>query len=270
MRAHLFELASSFEGFLSDALAAGDAGRLVAEGDHTTRADVAVEERFVALCRRLLPGAAVIGEETGAHGYDPRAPADIVVFVDPIDGTSLMRRGGAAFSCTFAAALHGRLVFGATYLPAEGRCVSVWRDPAAAPSDDRPRAAAARTVAPAIVGFGHAARAACPLLRSAFEREGTDVRPLGSTARSLVDLAEGRLRALVKGVGWRDGHPRLWGSAAGLVFCDAAGLSFWLDARRRMVCVGEDRVAPVLGAGEPGFAPTTLDDLYRELWRRPD
>ncbi|MDX5593496.1 inositol monophosphatase [Pseudovibrio sp. SPO723] len=91
-----------------------------APDDLVTIADKRSEERLTEAVGRLLPSAAVVGEE--AVSDDPSRLSlidreDICVIVDPVDGTWNYANGLATFGVIIAVTFKGETVFGLLYDP---------------------------------------------------------------------------------------------------------------------------------------------------------
>jgi fructose-1,6-bisphosphatase/inositol monophosphatase family enzyme len=103
-------------------LAAGDVAEK-APGDLVTVADRAAEEALAERLTAILPGSAVVGEESVAA--DPALVRrldgpDPVWIIDPIDGTENFVLGSPRFSTLVALAQGGRLLASWTYVPVFG------------------------------------------------------------------------------------------------------------------------------------------------------
>lgn len=101
-------------------LGAGDVDTKSDPGDLVTVADRAAELRITAAVHRLMPDAAIVGEE--AVFADPTvldlvSNAGRVVVVDPIDGTWNFASGLAVFGVILAVAEDGETQFGLLYDP---------------------------------------------------------------------------------------------------------------------------------------------------------
>ncbi|SDW45332.1 inositol monophosphatase family protein [Roseicitreum antarcticum] len=101
-------------------LDAGDVDTKSAPGDLVTVADRASELRIAAAVRRLMPDAAIVGEE--AVFEDPAILNRLrnsgrVVIVDPIDGTWNFASGLAVFGVILAVVEDGETRFGLLYDP---------------------------------------------------------------------------------------------------------------------------------------------------------
>lgn len=226
-------------------------------GPESLMGDVLIERAFRRWCSEFMTGVGFIGEETGA---EPSAFAwdQTLLFVDPIDGTRRLMAGADDYSLTFALARNGRLVLGGISLPRLGeRLVSA---PGTAVAQD-----ASRYPILAV-----SSRLQKRINVQELQSQGLDVQEIHSTAGRLLQLATGRIAGVVKPVGWRDNHPRLWGSAAGLIACAAAGQEIWYDQVSHLLCVATPGLAEGLAATFGGsWQKMDLDEAYRVIWRAP-
>lgn len=98
---------------------AADRVRIKPDQSPVTEADEAVEQRLRAYVARAFPGAAFVGEETGAsppnQGPGPANPLRFIV--DPIDGTRAFVRGLPTWSILLAVELEGAVVLGVAFMP---------------------------------------------------------------------------------------------------------------------------------------------------------
>jgi histidinol-phosphatase len=81
-----------------------------------TQADRDSEAAVLAVVKAAFPGHGFLGEETGAHGGDPRTRW----IVDPLDGTKGFTRGRGFWGPLVALEHEGEVVAGAMALPALG------------------------------------------------------------------------------------------------------------------------------------------------------
>ncbi len=101
-------------------LAAGDVATKSGPNDLVTVADRAAEEAIRQGVGRILPGAAVIGEEAVAEDaglLDAIDTSETCVIVDPIDGTGNYVAGLAVFGTILAVLHRGETVFGLLHDP---------------------------------------------------------------------------------------------------------------------------------------------------------
>ncbi len=207
----------------------GDLRQPVVTGGPTT-ADLAADE----VATRLLTqaGLAVFSEESGYHG----AAGDIVVILDPLDGSHNAARGVPYYACSLCAfdrrgpvaACVLDLVGGRHFIASRGEGAS--RDGAPiSPSGCRTPA----TAFTAISGVPP-------------RRVGETDRSLGCASLALCGVADGTFDAFVD---FDDDHHAMWDVAAGLLVCVEAGASV-ADAAGREVWPSDPsaRRSPVAAA----------------------
>ncbi len=98
----------------------GTTGSIKADGSPVTAADNEAEEVILAGLARLLPGVPVLAEEQAAAGRLPAA-SDLMVAVDPLDGTREFIAGNGEFTVNIGLIAHGAPVAGIVYAPARSR-----------------------------------------------------------------------------------------------------------------------------------------------------
>ncbi|MFI8851041.1 inositol monophosphatase family protein [Streptomyces sp. NPDC053499] len=190
--------------------------------DLVTVADQRAEQQLSEALRRLLPGSAVVGEET-VHAHPATYAAlegpDPVWIIDPIDGTRQFVAGDEGF-CTMVALAHdGETLAGWIVAPALRMTATARRGGGAFLNGTPLRAGSPEAGAPLRVAVSHPdytddfqERA----LRS-LRTDGVDVRPTGSAGLEYVAIAHGRLDAVA--YTWESA----WDHAAGLLTVAEAG-----------------------------------------------
>lgn len=194
-----------------------------AKGEPVTRADRESEALLAEALERLLPGAAVIGEEGVAA--DPSRMAaiggELAWIVDPLDGTGNFAAGDERFGVMVALAERGETVGGFIFQPVSGRHYWAVRGQGAF-VDDRPLrvakvAARPRVGLSALWGSGDE--------RAAIERslaERFAFQPLPRCAAVVYpELASGTLDVAC----FRRTLP--WDHAAGALLVEEAGGTVW-------------------------------------------
>ena len=101
-------------------LGAGDIRQKSSAIDLVTEADEAAERFIMAECAKAFPGATFVGEESVAA--DPGLIAkvgsdDLVIVVDPIDGTANFAAGAPVFAVMAAVVAKGETIAGLIYDP---------------------------------------------------------------------------------------------------------------------------------------------------------
>ncbi len=196
---------------------ARDVGSKAAPGDLVTEVDREAE----AIIRRVLcearPGCAVFGEEGGGE-----RDAELVWFVDPIDGTTNFVHGLPGFTISVGLTLRGRPVAGAVFDPVAGEMFTASAGGGATCNGQPIRVAAE----PATTEDGLFATGIPPVepvrryaLRclTAVTLCSRNVRNFGSAALHLAYVACGRLS------GFWEPHLHAWDVAAATLLVREAG-----------------------------------------------
>lgn len=255
----LISLQARFSEAFREQVEASPWKRTAMVGEGTTRADIDLELAMSLAARQVLGSdLVVIGEEAVSAGSWADIRAESTILIDPIDGTRLFRAGDTGFASTFAVLECGRFVGGAITLPAAGRTLLF--------------SAADRSVEdgkrPSDFSLELAVRAAdtpqAAHLAEHFSRSGYSICRLGSSARRLLDIAEGRCGGLIKRVDVSFGVPRLWGIATGLAYCASRDALFWWDQGSQTLAVGGAHLKPHWPR-ESDLEPIGYTDLWARL-----
>ena len=220
--------------------------------DLVTDADRASEAAVLGLLRQRYPEAAILAEESGAHG---RAEAALRFYVDPLDGTSNYAHGLPHFAVTVAVADQDGLLAGATLDPLRGELFSAGRGEGASLGERRLRVSSCRTLEHALLATGFAndvqADFGRPLeLFGEFIRRSPTIRRLGSAAIDLAYVAAGRFDGF-----WEE-RLNPWDVAAGILLVrEAGGTVTDLSGGERMLETG-GLVAAAPALVEPILAVT--------------
>ncbi|MBO8196219.1 inositol monophosphatase [Streptomyces oryzae] len=190
--------------------------------DLVTVADQRAEQQLSEALRQLLPGSAVVGEETvHAHpaSYAALAGPDPVWIIDPIDGTRQFVAGDEGFCTMVALAHHGRTLAGWILAPALGMTALARRGHGAFLNGAALHAGSPEAGAPLHVAVSHPDYTDESQERalSGLRTDGVEVRPTGSAGLEYVAIARGRLDAVA--YTWESA----WDHAAGLLMVAEAG-----------------------------------------------
>jgi fructose-1,6-bisphosphatase/inositol monophosphatase family enzyme len=101
-------------------LGAGDIRQKSSAIDLVTEADEAAERFIMAECATAFPGATFVGEESVAADYgliEKVGTDDLVIVVDPIDGTANFAAGAPVFAVMAAVVSKGETIAGLIYDP---------------------------------------------------------------------------------------------------------------------------------------------------------
>ncbi|MCX5193508.1 inositol monophosphatase [Streptomyces sp. NBC_00249] len=190
--------------------------------DLVTVADRMAEEHLTASLTRLLPGSAVVGEES-VHA-DPNVYAALradapVWIVDPVDGTRQFVNGEPAFCTLVALALRGEILASWTFAPALDEMATAVRGQGAYVGGERILAGSPEPGAGLRVATAH------PFYTSEADKRalarldvpGVTARPCGSAGLEYLKVARGETDGLA--FTW----PSAWDHAAGLLLVAEAG-----------------------------------------------
>ena len=98
----------------------GASATMKADGSPVTAADNEAEEIILAGLATLLPGVPVLAEESAAAGRLP-ASTDLLIAVDPMDGTREFLAGNGEFTVNIGLISAGVPIAGLVYAPARER-----------------------------------------------------------------------------------------------------------------------------------------------------
>ena len=98
----------------------GGAASVKGDGSPVTAADHAAEEEILAGLATLLPGVPVLAEEQAAAGHWP-ASTELLIAVDPLDGTREFIGRNGEFTVNIGLIAHGAPVAGIVHAPALSR-----------------------------------------------------------------------------------------------------------------------------------------------------
>lgn len=202
--------------------------------------DRIIELDLIDRIQRLFPGAGILAEEHfHDHGSEIAGSSRVRAVLDPLDGTASFLRGEPSFTGSVALELDGRAGVGVVHHPLSGTTWIAVRGGGAFVNGrpmPRPPRVTSRTVSVSARLMGDAAVA--ELCRRLGER-GYRVENLGSVALRLCQTAAGERAGTIKRVGRTGPVLRSWGTAAGLLLCEEAGV----EVRR----LGETVVAAEAG-----------------------
>ncbi|NSC24599.1 inositol monophosphatase [Streptomyces albus subsp. chlorinus] len=190
--------------------------------DLVTVADQRAEQRLSERLRRLLPGSAVVGEETvHAHPatYGALTGEDPVWIIDPIDGTRQFVAGDEGFCTMVALAHHGETLAGWIHAPALGLTATARRGGGALLDGEPLHAGSPREGEPLRVAVSHPDYTDASQKRALSGLRGAvvEARSTGSAGLEYLAIARGRLDAVA--YTWESA----WDHAAGLLTVTEAG-----------------------------------------------
>ncbi len=183
--------------------------------DLVTDADRASEALIVARIRAAFPGAAILGEESGAHAGD----GDERFIVDPLDGTTNYAHRYPLFCVSIAYERAGVVEAGAVYAPVLDELFAARRGGGTTCNGAPVRVSAVAAVSNAMVctGFNPAGYARNGKYFAHLSDRAQAVRRDGSAALDLAFVAAGRYDAF-----W-EWDLKAWDVAAGALLIEEAG-----------------------------------------------
>ncbi len=183
--------------------------------DLVTDADRASEALIVERIRAAFPNAAILGEESGAHG----GHGDERFIVDPLDGTTNYAHRYPLFCVSIAYERAGVVEAGAVFAPVLGELFAARRGGGTTLNGVPVRVSAVASVSGAMVctGFNPAGYARNGRYFAHLSDRAQAVRRDGSAALDLAFVAAGRFDAF-----W-EWDLKAWDVAAGALLIDEAG-----------------------------------------------
>ena len=195
----------------------GDWGRK-GQHDFVTTVDREAERQVAAMLLEGAPGSVIVGEELTPQS----ATADLVWFVDPLDGTTNYLHGYPQYAVSIAAATQGELAVGVVVDVARSLTYHGVRGGGAWCGDQRLTVSSLGAPGVALIGTGFPFRT--PELLPRYLRQFTAVmgavsgiRRAGAAALDLVDVALGRFE------GFWELSLAPWDMAAGTLIVREAG-----------------------------------------------
>lgn len=187
--------------------------------DFVTEVDRQVEREIVQALRRAYPEHAILGEESGQHGYNE---AEYQWIIDPLDGTTNFIYGIPHFSVSIALKQRGRLLLGVVFDPLRDELFAAARGEGATLNNRRIRVGQRLSLQGALLGTGIPFRDHQDMdtyldTLKVLTPETAGVRRAGSAALDLAYVACGRLDGF-----WEFGLQE-WDLAAGALLIQEAG-----------------------------------------------
>ncbi len=187
-----------------------------ADASLVTNLDQEAERIIVSRIEAAFPGHDVLGEERGrvARG------SEYVWIIDPLDGTHNYIRGMETYGVSIGVSRGERFVTGVIFIPETGDMYSAERGAGAWRNGERIRVSSRAALSTCCIGFdSEVGRDTQRKLRvlAALAPRVFNVRMLGSSARTLSQIAEGGLDGVL------EFSDHLWDFAAGVVLVEEAG-----------------------------------------------
>ncbi len=230
---HLLDVATAAARAAADVIRERTTGRATLKWeeksatDFVSAVDLAAEERIRQVIGRLIPDAAILGEEGSP---DLARDADLIFVVDPLDGTTNFLHGYPEYSVSIAVLVAGRLAAGVVHDVVTDEVCTAVDGHGAWCGEERLHVSRITQPARALIGTG--VPFSDPDLLATYlpqlgrvARQTAGVRRGGSAALDLVDVARGRLDAFweLSLAPWDVGAGLLIIREAGGVATDRAG-----------------------------------------------
>jgi myo-inositol-1(or 4)-monophosphatase len=224
------------------------------QSDFVSEVDKASEHEIVAIVKRRLPSASILGEELTPTALSGKG---IVVIADPLDGTTNFLHGYPEYSVSIAVAHDGVLCAGVVLNAARDEEFTARRGAGAFLIGKRIRVSGQREPSRALIGTGFPFKTLEKLPQylgqfSLVMRGTAGIRRAGSAALDLCNVACGRFDAFWELV------LAPWDVAAGMLMVqEAGGIITDLDGNRAEV------TAEAFVAGNPAMHAWLLQTLRR-------
>lgn len=203
-------------------------GRRGVGGDETLDVDARLEDAAVAVLRKALPQADILTEEQGLLASGSKAPARLLLVLDPVDGSANARRGLPGYALSLAVASGSTMndvFFGFVYDFASGEHFAAHAD---GWTDLPPGHAAGSTALVAIDSVEYDPSLVASIINrlAATAPRPFGLRVIGSTALAMSHTAAGRMDCFLSA-----GHCRPVDFAAAQLIGRAAGASITCAGR---------------------------------------
>lgn len=177
----------------------GKVGTVVSKGDRSlvTNLDKEAEQLIVERIRRQFPGHGVIAEESG----EQEASKEFIWIIDPLDGTHNYIRSIGLFGTSIGIVRKGEFVGGVVYMPVEDELYVGEAGNGAYKNGNKIEVSKRLEIKDCYLSFDSSIRYAADQMAgalAALAKEVFNIRMLGSSARILTYLAEGKLDAAVE------------------------------------------------------------------------
>jgi myo-inositol-1(or 4)-monophosphatase len=188
------------------------------DGSLVTAIDVKAEKLAVKLIKQAFPLDGILAEEGG----NSSSKNGFVWIIDPIDGTHNYIRGIDIFGTSIAVQYKGKIVVGLIYMPCAKEMYTAIKGQGAFLNGKRIKVSNNKLRASTMVYDSTISMNKKKMLESLDVISGRvfNIRMLGSTARSLSYVAEGKADLEV------EFNDKLWDFAAGLLLVEEAGGKF--------------------------------------------
>jgi myo-inositol-1(or 4)-monophosphatase len=196
----------------------GKINKIESKGDRNLATDVdkEAERLIVEKIKIKFPGHGILAEESGASNID----RDYLWIIDPLDGTHNYIRNIDIFGVSIGVIHKNKFIAGVIYLPVDDELYAAEHGGGAYKNDHKIKVSANRNLKDCSISFDSSIRYSPEVMLKtlgALAKEVFNIRMLGSSARVLSYLCEGKLDFAV------EFYDRPWDFAGGVCILEEAG-----------------------------------------------
>lgn len=196
----------------------GKIEKIESKGDRNlaTNLDKEAEQIIVDKIKSKFPGHGILAEEGGASSLD----SDFIWIIDPLDGTHNFIRNINIFGVSIGILHRNKFVAGVIYMPVDDELYVGEKDSGAYKNNEKICVSSNKELKECSISFDSSIRYSPEVMLIVLgdlSREVFNVRMLGSSARALSYLAEGKLDFSV------EFYDRPWDFAGGVCIIEEAG-----------------------------------------------
>lgn len=196
----------------------GKIGKIESKGDRNlaTNLDKEAERMIVDKIKGKFPGHGILAEEGGASDLD----SDFLWIIDPLDGTHNFIRNINIFGVSIGILHRNKFVAGVIYMPVDDELYAGEKGSGAYKNNEKISVSSNKELKECSISFDSSIRYSPDIMLEVLgdlSREVFNIRMLGSSARALAYLAEGKLDFSV------EFYDRPWDFAGGVCILEEAG-----------------------------------------------
>lgn len=196
----------------------GKIDKIESKGDRNfaTNLDKEAEKIIVDKVKKVFPNHGIIAEEGGSQGAD----REYLWIIDPLDGTHNFIRDINIFGVSIGIIYRGDFIGGVIYMPVEDELYVGEKGNGAYKNDEKISVSSNDNLKDCSISFDSSIRYSPKNMLKVLDvlaKEVFNIRMLGSSARALTYLAEGKLDLAV------EFHDRPWDFAGGVSIIEEAG-----------------------------------------------
>jgi len=196
----------------------GKIANIESKGDRNlaTNLDKEAERMIVDKIKGKFPGHGILAEEGGASDLD----SDFLWIIDPLDGTHNFIRNINIFGVSIGILHRNKFVAGVIYMPVDDELYAGEKGSGAYKNNEKISVSSNKELKECSISFDSSIRYSPDIMLDVLgdlSREVFNIRMLGSSARALAYLAEGKLDFSV------EFYDRPWDFAGGVCILEEAG-----------------------------------------------